>query len=87
VRPQAIGPASFRFVQPRALGRKASDEFTVPLCRTHHRAVHSAGDERTWWKQTSIDPMKIARKRPLLADALSAPGCGVSYFELKIPRD
>ena len=28
----------------------------------HHRAVHRAGDERTWWKQTSIDPLKIARK-------------------------
>jgi hypothetical protein len=26
-----------RFVQPRALGRKVSDEFTVPLCRGHHR--------------------------------------------------
>jgi hypothetical protein len=55
-------PHHLRFVQPRALGRKASDEFTVPLCRMHHRAVHRAGDERTWWKQTSIDPLKIARK-------------------------
>ena len=26
-----------RFTQPRALGRKVSDEFTVPLCRMHHR--------------------------------------------------
>lgn len=25
---------------PRALGRKTSDEFAVPLCRTHHRLVH-----------------------------------------------
>jgi len=37
-----------RHVQPRALGRKASDEFAVPLCRSHHRAVHRAGDERIW---------------------------------------
>jgi hypothetical protein len=51
-----------RFVQPRALGRKASDEFVVPLCRTHHRAVHRAGDERAWWKATGIDPLKVARK-------------------------
>jgi len=51
-----------RFVQPRALGRKASDEFAVPLCRSHHRAVHRAGDEKTWWKQAGIDPIKVARK-------------------------
>jgi ERF superfamily len=51
-----------RFVQPRALGRKASDEFAVPLCRSHHRAAHRAGDEEAWWKQTGIDPIKIARK-------------------------
>ena len=29
-----------RFAQPRAMGRKVSDEFTVPLCRTHHRDNH-----------------------------------------------
>jgi ERF superfamily len=51
-----------KFVQPRALGRKASDEFAVPLCRSHHRAVHRAGDEKTWWKQAGIDPLKAARK-------------------------
>jgi hypothetical protein len=51
-----------RFVQPRALGRKASDEFAVPLCRSHHRAVHRAGDEKAWWKQAGIDPINIARK-------------------------
>ena len=51
-----------RFVQPRALGRKTSDEFAVPLCRIHHRAAHRAGDERAWWKIAGIDPLKIARK-------------------------
>jgi len=51
-----------RFVQPRALGRKASDEFAVPLCRSHHRAVHRAGNEKAWWKQAGIDPIKVARK-------------------------
>jgi hypothetical protein len=51
-----------RFVQPRALGRKTSDEFAVPLCRLHHRAVHRAGDEKAWWKQAGIDPIKVARK-------------------------
>jgi hypothetical protein len=51
-----------RFVQPRALGRKASDEFAVPLCRIHHRAAHRASDERAWWKVAGIDPLKTARK-------------------------
>jgi ERF superfamily len=51
-----------RFIQPRALGRKASDEFAVPLCRSHHRAAHRAGDEKAWWKQAGIDPIKVARR-------------------------
>jgi hypothetical protein len=50
-----------RFSQLRALGRKVSDEFTVPLCRGHHREVHRCGDEAAWWKKASIDPMVIAR--------------------------
>jgi hypothetical protein len=55
-------PHHLRYMQPRALGRKASDEFTVPLCRVHHRAAHRAGDERAWWKAAGIDPMKFARR-------------------------
>jgi hypothetical protein len=55
-------PHHLRHVQPRALGRKASDEFAVPLCRAHHRAVHRASDERAWWQATGIDPLKVARK-------------------------
>ena len=50
------------FMQPRALGRKVSDEFAVPLCRGHHRAAHRARDERAWWKQAGIDPIKVARR-------------------------
>jgi hypothetical protein len=55
-------PHHLRYMQPRALGRKASDEFTVPLCRVHHRAAHRAGDECAWWKAAGIDPMKFARR-------------------------
>src|SRR5437660_5529992 len=51
-----------RYLQPRALGRKASDEFAVPLCRSHHRAVHRAGDEQAWWTAAGIDPVKVARQ-------------------------
>jgi ERF superfamily len=55
-------PHHLGFTQPRALGRKVSDEFAVPLCRGHHRAVHRSRDERAWWKQSGIDPIKIARR-------------------------
>jgi ERF superfamily len=50
-----------RFAQSRALGRKVSDEFAVPLCRGHHREVHRCGDEAAWWKKTDIDPTVAAR--------------------------
>jgi hypothetical protein len=50
-----------RFVQSPTLGRKVSDEFTVPLCRGHHREVHRYGDEENWWKKTGIDPSTAAR--------------------------
>ena len=60
-----------RFAQPPALGRKVSDEFTVPLCRGHHREIHRCGDEAAWWAKTKINPRVIARvlwlgTRPLL---------------------
>jgi hypothetical protein len=50
-----------RFAQSLALGRKVSDEFTVPLCRGHHREVHRCGDEAAWWSKTGIDPIAAAR--------------------------
>ena len=49
-----------RFAQPRALGRKVSDEFTVPLCHKHHRDVHHSGNEAAWWHDIGIDPIDIA---------------------------
>jgi hypothetical protein len=55
-------PHHLRFAQPRALGRKASDEFAVPLCRIHHRLVHRVGNEAAWWKEAGIDPLKAASK-------------------------
>ena len=53
-------PHHLRFVQPRALGRRVSDEFTVPLCRIHHRELHRQGDEAAWWGKLSIDPVPVA---------------------------
>ena len=42
---QPSDPHHLRFAQPRAIGLKVSDEFTVPLCRGHHRQLHQAGNE------------------------------------------
>jgi hypothetical protein len=50
-----------RFMQSRALGRKVSDEFIVPLCRGHHRELHRCGDEAAWWLKLGIDPAVSAR--------------------------
>lgn len=48
------------FAQPKAMGRKASDEFTVALCAQHHRALHETGNEIAWWERQNIDPLRIA---------------------------
>ena len=49
-----------RFAQPRALGRKVSDEYTVPVCRLHHRELHLYGDEASWWVGVNLDPLPVA---------------------------
>jgi hypothetical protein len=59
---QPSDPHHLRFMQPRAMGRRVSDEFAVPLCRTHHRAVHRHGDEVAWWKSAGIDVVTIAQR-------------------------
>lgn len=51
-----------RFSQPRAIGLKVSDEFTVPLCRGHHRRLHQAGDEQAWWDNLNINALEIAKR-------------------------
>jgi hypothetical protein len=57
---QPSDPHHLRFTQPRALGLKVSDEFTVPLCRGHHRQLHQAGNEIAWWQNLKINALKIA---------------------------
>jgi hypothetical protein len=77
-----------RFAQSRALGRKVSDEFTVPLCRGHHRELHRHGDEVTWWGNMGIDASHEARQlwrstHPIAAavgivkEVLAVPSSGV----------
>ena len=54
---QPSDPHHLRFAQLRALGVKVSDEFTVPLCRGHHRQLHQAGNEIAWWEGLKIDAL------------------------------
>ena len=54
-------PHHLRFTQHQALSRKVSDEFTVPLCRGHHREVHRCGEEAAWWQKAGVDPAASAR--------------------------
>ena len=49
-----------RFAQPPAMGRRVSDEYVVPLCRSHHRVLHRHGDEAAWWKANKLDPAVVA---------------------------
>jgi len=51
-----------RFAQPRALGSKVSDEWVVPLCNLHHRALHDTGNEEIWWKAHNIDASTEAER-------------------------
>ncbi|WP_369722538.1 ERF family protein [Bradyrhizobium sp. LLZ17] len=51
-----------KFAQPRTLGRKVSDEFTVPLCRSHHQGLHRNGNEKAWWTNMQISPLPIAKE-------------------------
>jgi DNA recombination protein Rad52 len=71
-----------RFTQSRAMGLKVSDEYTVPLCRTHHRQLHQSGNETEWWNtvEPDVDPLEIAkglweetRQRSQSRPVLSAP--------------
>jgi ERF superfamily len=49
-----------KFAEQRAMGRRVSDRFTVPICRLHHHELHRRGNERAWWQQQEIDPMPVA---------------------------
>ena len=49
-----------KFAEQRAMGRKVSDKFTVPICRLHHRELHRRGNERAWWDKQGIDPLPVA---------------------------
>jgi hypothetical protein len=58
---QPTDPHHLRFAQARAIGLKVSDEFTVPLCRGHHRELHQTGNEPAWWEKLNIKPLEVAK--------------------------
>jgi hypothetical protein len=77
---QPTDPHHLSFAQPRALGRKVSDEYTVPLCRTHHREAHRSAPESAWWQARGIAPLAVAealwrkgQSGSALAEACSPP--------------
>jgi len=49
-----------KFAEQRAMGRKVSDKFAVPICRLHHRELHRRGNERAWWQSQGIEPLTVA---------------------------
>jgi hypothetical protein len=53
-------PHHIKFAEQRAMGRRVSDRFTVPICRLHHRELHRRGNERAWWQKQAIDPLVVA---------------------------
>jgi hypothetical protein len=53
-------PHHIRFAEQRAMGRKVSDKFAVPICRLHHRELHRRGNEHAWWQNQGIDPLVVA---------------------------
>jgi hypothetical protein len=72
-----------RFAQSKALGSKVSDEFTVPLCRSHHRELHRTGNEVAWWGRFGIDPIPMAYRlwthtHPVPVQVQEPPQAGTS---------
>jgi len=59
---QPSDPHHLRFAQSRGLAQKVSDEFTVPLCRSHHRELHRAAKEVDWWVRAGLEPTAIAHE-------------------------
>jgi hypothetical protein len=54
------GAHHIKFADARAMGRRVSDKYTVPICGLHRRELHWRGNERTWWQSRGIDPLPVA---------------------------
>jgi hypothetical protein len=75
-----------RFSQPRTMGRKVSDEFTVPLCRTHHRDNHGSGDEVAWWRDGRSIPSRRRECSGLRRGALNEGNGIFTFLPAGLPR-
>jgi hypothetical protein len=65
---QPSDPHHLRFAQPKVLGKKVSDEFTLPLCRGHHRqlfGINAPEIAKGLWEQT--------HPKSALADSIHTP--------------
>ncbi|KKL73472.1 hypothetical protein LCGC14_2074540 [marine sediment metagenome] len=56
-------------VQPKGRGLKAGDQWAVPLCSDHHRALHDNGNERAWFSSAgnwafAMKAMELAKASP-----------------------
>jgi hypothetical protein len=60
--------------QPKARGLKAGDQWTVPVCPVHHRAIHAAGDEAGWWARWGINAAEAAAEYWAISPARKAAG-------------
>jgi hypothetical protein len=69
-----------KFAEQRALARKVSDKFTVPICRLHHRELHRHGNERAWWQKYAIDPLNVASSLWITTHSVEA-GTGATESE------
>jgi hypothetical protein len=88
---QPSDPHHLRFAQSRGLAQKVSDEFTVPLCRAHHRELHRTGQEVDWWAKSGLEPTAIAHElwtqtHPLRASASLAEGALPVLIAASTPR-
>jgi hypothetical protein len=78
---QPSDPHHLPFAQPRALGRRVSDEYTVPLCRAHHREAHRAVKEIVWWQSVGVAPLAVAEalwQKSQSGQALNEPSGSVT---------
>jgi ERF superfamily/Protein of unknown function (DUF968) len=79
-------PHHLRFAEHPALGSKVSDDFTVPLCRMHHRQAHWHGNERAWWEQQRLDPLPIAATLWAKSRAIHTAGVNNSAESIDAPE-
>ncbi len=56
---QDIQAHHITYAEPRALGRKNSDRYVVPICPLHHYELHQLG-EKSYWKNKGLEPLIYA---------------------------